>query len=49
MMWTPFAVLGPELKIFLALVSIIGPVAIAVLVFIIKRIEKENPGRIRWR
>ena len=49
MMWTTFVALGPELKLFLALVSVLGPVAIAVLVFIIKRIERENPGRIRWR
>ena len=48
-MSTLVAVLGPELKLFLTLVFILGPLSIAVLVFIIKRIEKENPDRIRWR
>ena len=48
-MWIPLATLGPELKLFLALVSIVGLVAIVVLILIIKRIEKENPSRIRWR
>ncbi len=43
------AALGPEIKFFLALVAILGPFAIGVLIFIIKKIEKENPERIRWR
>ena len=45
----PLSTLGPEIKVFLVAVSIIGPVAIGILIFIIKRIEKENPNRIRWR
>ena len=43
------AALGPEIKLFLEVVAIAGPLAIGVLVIIIKRIEKENPDRIRWR
>ncbi len=49
MMWLSLAALGPEIKVFLVGASILGPVAIGILVFIIKRIEKQNPARIRWR
>ena len=49
MNWILWAVLGPEIKLFLAVVTISGPVAIGALLFIIKRIEKENPDKIRWR
>ena len=44
-----FAVLGPEIKLFLGVVAIAGPVAVVSLIFIIKRIESKNPDRIRWR
>mgnify|MGYP007063349779 CR=1 FL=1 len=43
------AVLGPEVKSLLVVFAIVGPMAIGILLFIIKRIEKENPDRIRWR
>ena len=49
MIWASFAALGPELKLFLAVVTIVGPFMIGILIFIIKRIEKKNPDRIRWR
>ncbi len=49
MIWGPLAALGPEIKLFLILVSILGPISIAILIYFIKRIEKENPSRIRWR
>ena len=49
MIWTPFALLGPEIKIFMTVAAITGPIAIGILIFVIKRIEKENPDRIRWR
>ncbi len=49
MIGTFFSVLGPEIKGLLTLFAIAGPVAIGILLFIIKRIEKENPERIRWR
>ncbi|WP_320668211.1 hypothetical protein [Prochlorococcus sp. MIT 1307] len=43
------AVLGTEIKLFLIGVAIAGPVSIGLLLLIIKRIEKKNPERIRWR
>tara|TARA_B100000029_G_C17386883_1_gene891910 strand:- start:621 stop:770 length:150 start_codon:yes stop_codon:yes gene_type:complete len=49
MIITPFAALGPEIKLFLALVAFAGPTAIIILIFIIKKIEQKNPDRIRWR
>ena len=49
MIWTYLAVLGPEIKVFLAFVAIAGPASIGVLLLIIKKIEKENPDRVRWR
>ena len=49
MVWTSFAAVGPEIKLFLVGASIAGPVTIATLIFILKRIEKEKPDRIRWR
>ena len=49
MIWVIGATLGPEIKVFLGVVAIAGPVAIGFLLFIIKRIEKSNPDRIRWR
>ncbi len=44
-----FSALGPELKLFLVVISIVGPLTIGILVLIIKRIEKDTPDRIRWR
>ena len=49
MILTSLAALGPEVKAVLVVFAIAGPVAIGILFFIIKRIEKENPDRIRWR
>ena len=49
MILTTLGTLGPEIKVFLAAVSIAGPVAIGILFVFIKRIEKQNPDRIRWR
>ena len=49
MNWTILAMLGPEMKLFVGVVAIAGPISIAFLVFVIKRIEKVNPDRIRWR
>ena len=44
-----FAVLGPEIKLFLIAVAVTGPLAIIALILILKRIEKIDPERIRWR
>ena len=49
MILTSLAALGPEIKVVLVVIAIAGPVAIGTLLFIIKRIEKEYPDRIRWR
>ncbi|KGG16164.1 MULTISPECIES: hypothetical protein [unclassified Prochlorococcus] len=44
-----FAVLAPAIKTFLFVVAIMGPVCIAALILFLKKIEKKEPGRIRWR
>ena len=44
-----FAVLDPLIKTFIQVVIIIGPLTIAGMVWLLKRIEKENPDRIRWK
>ena len=49
MILIPFIVIAPELKTLLYLLAIAGPVAIGLLLIIIKRIEMKNPERIRWR
>ncbi|WP_320674141.1 hypothetical protein [Prochlorococcus sp. MIT 1341] len=41
--------LDPAIKTFIAVSLIIGPLAIAGLVMILKRIEKNRPERIRWK
>ncbi len=43
------AVLGPEIKIFLFLVAILGPLCIIGVVLLLKTIEKKSPERIRWK
>ena len=43
------AVLDPTIQIFIYVVAIAGPLSIAVLIFLLKKIEKNNPERIRWR
>ena len=43
------AVLDPTIKTFIYVVAIAGPLSIAVLIFLLKKIEKNNPERIRWR
>ena len=49
MIWIFFASLGFEIKAFLAVVAIAGPLAIGMLILVIKRIERKHPDRIRWR
>ena len=43
------AVLNPTIQTFIYVVAIAGPLSIAVLIFLLKKIEKNNPERIRWR
>ena len=44
-----FAVLDPLIKIFIQVVIIIGPLSIAGVILLLKRVEKDNPDRIRWK
>tara|TARA_B100001250_G_C19655586_1_gene724681 strand:- start:81 stop:245 length:165 start_codon:yes stop_codon:yes gene_type:complete len=48
-MMNSFAVLDPLIKTFIEVVIIIGPVSIAGVILLLKKIEKENPDRIRWK
>ena len=49
MIFTLVAALGPEIKVFIVVAALAGPIAIGILLLIIKRIEQMNPDRIRWR
>ncbi len=40
--------LDPHIKAFLIVVTIIGPLSIVGIIFLLKKIEKEHPDRIRW-
>ena len=42
-------VLGPEIKAFIGVMAVVGPLAIAGLIFLLKKIEKQDPSKIRWR
>jgi len=44
-----FASLDPAIKTFIGIVAFLGPLAIAGLIFLLKRIEKDDPDRIRWK
>ena len=44
-----FAALAPLIKNFIDIVIIIGPLSIVVVILFLKKIEKENPDRIRWK
>ncbi len=44
-----FSVLAPLIKTFIEVVIIIGPLSITGVILLLKKIEKDNPNRIRWR
>ena len=44
-----FAVLDPAIKTFIGIVALAGPLSIAGVIFLLKKIEKDDPGRIRWK
>ncbi len=44
-----FATLGPEIKMFILVVSIAGPLSIILLLILIRSIQLKDPERIRWR
>ncbi|KGG12541.1 hypothetical protein EV05_1753 [Prochlorococcus sp. MIT 0601] len=43
------ASLTPLIIKFIWVVAFLGPVSIAIIIYILKQIEKENPERVRWR
>tara|TARA_Y100001968_G_C18814628_1_gene461746 strand:- start:5 stop:211 length:207 start_codon:yes stop_codon:yes gene_type:complete len=44
-----FGALDPLIKTFIEVVFLIGPLSIAGLILMLKKIEKDNPERIRWK
>ena len=44
-----FAALDPIIKTFIEVVIIIGPLSLAGVILLLKKIEKDNPDRIRWK
>ena len=43
------AVLDPLIKTFIQVTIVIGPLSLLSVVLILRRIEKDNPERIRWK
>ena len=44
-----FAVLDPLIKTFMQVALVIGPLSLAGLVLLLRKIEKDHPERIRWK
>ena len=44
-----FGVLDPLIKTFVEVAIIIGPLSIVGVILLLKKIEKDNPERIRWK
>tara|TARA_B100000700_G_scaffold107950_1_gene121729 strand:+ start:387 stop:596 length:210 start_codon:yes stop_codon:yes gene_type:complete len=44
-----FGVLDPAIKVFIGVVALAGPLSVAGIVFLLKKIEKNDPDRIRWK
>ena len=44
-----FVVLDPIIKNFIVVVIIIGPLSLTGVILLLKKIEKDNPDRIRWK
>ena len=44
-----FGVLDPLIKTFIKVVIIIGPLSLGGVILLLKKIEKDNPDRIRWK
>ena len=44
-----FAALDPLIKIFIQVALVIGPLSFLGVILILKKIEKDNPDRIRWK
>tara|TARA_Y100001968_G_C19089636_1_gene587070 strand:- start:158 stop:304 length:147 start_codon:yes stop_codon:yes gene_type:complete len=41
--------LAPSIKIVILVFAIVGPLAIAAIIFQLRQIEKQSPERIRWK
>lgn len=41
--------LGPEIITFLKLIAILAPLNIIGIIILLKKIEKKDPNRIRWK
>ena len=44
-----FNFLDPKIKTFIEVVIIVGPFSILCMLLLLKKIESDNPDRIRWR
>ena len=44
-----FAFLDPLIKTFIQVALVIGPLSLLGMILLLKKIEKENPNRIRWK
>ena len=44
-----FAVLDPLINTFMQVALVIGPLSLAGLVLLLRKIEKGHPERIRWK
>tara|TARA_Y100001968_G_C19118942_1_gene601002 strand:+ start:328 stop:534 length:207 start_codon:yes stop_codon:yes gene_type:complete len=44
-----FGTLDPLIKTFIEVVLLIGPLSIAGVILLLKKIENDNPDRIRWK
>ena len=48
-MMNRFAALDPLIKNFIQLSLLIGPLTLAGVILLLKKIEKDHPERIRWK
>ena len=48
-MISSFGVLDPLIKTFIEVVIILAPLSIVSVILLLKKIEKDNPDRIRWK
>ena len=44
-----FAVLDPLIKTFMQVALVIGPLSLVGLLLLLRKIEKDQPERIRWK
>ncbi len=49
MTFNHLAILDPGIKFFISVMAIVGPLAIGILLLILKKIEDVNPDKVRWR